>query len=84
MTSNSVCSTTLLLCHIGHLSSVWFGSFTCAMVLTAFLVEICVTLGQELFIACIVQGAFCSSVVTPGPAISFCHKVLCLVIVVAS
>ena len=55
MTSYSVCSTMLFLCHIGHFSWVWFGSFTCVMVLTAFLVEICVTLGQELIIACIVQ-----------------------------
>ena len=35
-------------------------------------------LGQELIIACIVQCAsFCIVVATPGPAISFGHKVLC-------
>ena len=35
----------------------WFGSFTCVIVLTAFLVEpdLCNRLGQELIIACIVQ-----------------------------
>ena len=33
----------------------WLGSFKCLIVLTAFLVEICVMLGQELIIACIVQ-----------------------------
>ena len=55
ITSYSVCSATLFLCHIGHFSWVRFGSFTCVIVLTAFLVEICVILGQELSIACIVQ-----------------------------
>ena len=31
------------------------GSFKCLIVLTAFLVEICVMLGQKLIIACIMQ-----------------------------
>ena len=55
ITSYSVCSTTLFLCHIGHFSWVWLGSFTCVIVLAAFLVETCVMLGQELIIACVVQ-----------------------------
>ena len=55
ITSYSVCSTTLFLCHIGHFSWVWLGSLTSVIVLTAFLVEICVMLGQELIIACVVQ-----------------------------
>ena len=48
-------STTVFLCHIGHFNWVWFGSFKCVIVSTAFLVEICVMLGQKLIIACIVQ-----------------------------
>ena len=44
-----------VLCHIGHFSWVWFGSLKCVIVLTACLVEICVMLGRELIIACIVQ-----------------------------
>ena len=55
MTSYSMCSTAVFLCHIGHFSWVWFGSFKCVIVSTAFLVEICVILGQELIIACKVQ-----------------------------
>ena len=35
-----------VLCHIGHFNWVWFGSFKCVIVLTAFLVEICVMLEQ--------------------------------------
>ena len=45
----------VFLCHIGHVSWVWSGSFKCVIVLTAFLVEICVMLAQELIIACTVQ-----------------------------
>ena len=55
MISYSACSTTVFLCHIGHFSWVWLGSFKCLIVLTAFLVEICVMLGQKLIIACIMQ-----------------------------
>ena len=47
-------------------------------VVTAFLVEICVMLWQKLIIACISCNEVHSVVVVmPGPAISFCHRVLC-------
>ena len=61
-----------VLYHIGHFSCFWFGSFTCVMVLTVFLVEICVMLGQE---SC--NEVHSVVVVMPGPAISFFHMVLC-------
>ena len=73
-----MCPTTLFLCHTGHFSWVWLGSFTCVIVLTAFLVEICVYVRTGInHCLCMSCNELSVVVVWPGPATSFCHKVLC-------